>query len=177
MEIISYILSGISLALLIGASLIKGTRINLILLFVFTANILIAVNYFITDGINGAATCFVGAILTIINYSFGCKNKKVPIWLGIVYSIVFIGINIFVSGGISLLVIFVIIAALAFVMSITQENGKTFRFWTIINALAWCIYDVLAKVYAPLLQHIAHFLFTVVGMVIHDFRDKKARKN
>lgn len=177
MEIVSYILSGLSLAFLIGASLIKGTRINLILLFVFTANILIAVNYLITDGMNGAATCFVGSILTIINYFFSCKNKKVPLWLNIVYSIVFIGINILVSSGISLLGIFVIIAALAFIMSITQENGKAFRFWTIINALAWCIYDVFAKVYAPLFQHIAHFLFTVVGMVIHDFQDKKAKKD
>lgn len=170
MEIVSYILSGLSLALLIAASLMKGTRIKLILSFVFSANMLIAINYLISNELNGAVTCFIGAVLTIINYFFSCKNKNVPLWLTIIYAIVFAGVNIMVSDKFSYPGIFVIIAALAFVMGITQKNGKGFRFWTVLNALCWCSYDLLTKLYPLLIQHFAHFLFTILGMVMHDLK-------
>ena len=139
----------------------------------FAANFLIALNYFITDGINGAATCFLGAILTIINYFFNRKDKKIPTWLNVCYLIVLTTVNIIVAEGISWLGLLVIFASFAFIMSVAQENGKAFRFWTVLNVVTWCVYDMFAGLYAPLMQHTLHLLFTVAGMVIFDLKRKK----
>ncbi len=172
MEFMTYILSGLSLALMISASLMKGKSIKLILLLVFGGNFLAATSYLFSSGINGAAACYLGAAQTIINYFFDSKNKKIPIWLNVCYAIAIIAVNILVAGGFSWLGLLVIIASLTFIMCIGQDNGKMYRFWTIINMLLWCTYDIFVKSHAQLLQHVALLLFTVAGMVIHDLKKK-----
>lgn len=174
MELTAYILSGLSLALMISASLIKGNHIKIILLFVFFGNFLAATSYFISDGINGAAACYLGSLQTIINYFFDCKNKKIPNWLNICYIVAIIAVNLIVAGGFSWLGLLVIVASLTFILCIGQENGRMYRFWTIVNMLLWCLYDILAKSYAPLMQHIALLAFTVIGMIIHDLKKNKS---
>ena len=174
MELTAYVLSTLSLISMISASLVKGERIKTILLLVFCGNFLAATSYLFTgSGINGAAACYLGALQTIINYFFDSRGKKLPLWLNIVYVIAIIALNIIVAKGVTALGVLVIIASLTFVLCIGQENGKMYRFWTIVNMLLWCTYDIFAKTYAPLMQHVALLAFTVAGMIIHDVKKSK----
>ena len=170
-----FFLNTISFITLITASLIKGKHIKTILLLVFSSNFLTATSYLIVGGINGAATCYLGAILSIINFFANKKFSKIPVWLNVLYSIIFIVTNIIVSSSLSWLGLIVIFASLSFVMAIGQENGKMYRFWTIINIALWCLYDFLAEQYSPLLMHIAILIFTLIGIIIHDFKYKKSQ--
>ena len=172
MEILSYILSLLGLASMITASLIKGEKMKKILFFVFCANALIATSYLVDgSGLNGAASCYIGAIQSIINYFFDSKNKPLPKWLVVIYCVAFIVCNLAV-GGFNPLGILAIVASLTFVMCIGQSSGAKYRFWTLFNITLWGVYDILSESYSALITHVVLLVFTIVGMIVHDRKKK-----
>ena len=175
MDILSYVLSGVGLICMIVASLIKGERIKKILFLVFCGNFLTATSYLLGSGINGAASCYLGAVQTIINYFFDSKNKPIPYWLNIIYAVSIIAVNVIAAGGISPIGILAIIASLTFLFCIGQKNGKMYRFWTSVNMILWCTYDVLSGTWGPLCMHAVMLTFTVIGMIVHDFKARKEK--
>lgn len=169
MAILVYGLSLLGLACMILASVVKGERMRVTLFLVFLGNFLVGTSYlFDGKGINGAAALYLGAAQTLINYFFESKQKPIPKWLIACYAVAIIVLNIAVVGKVTALGILVIVASLTFIFCIGQKNGAGYRFWTIINMLLWCLYDVLAGVYSALLTHGTLFIFTVAGMIIHD---------
>lgn len=170
------ILSLVCLASMIAASLVKGKNMKLILLLVFCGNFSIAVSYLLAgEGINGAASCFIGAAQAVINYFFDSKGKPLPKWLIGIYMAAFVVVNLAVSfsSGFNPLCLLAIVASLTFVMMIDQDNGAKYRFWVICNSVLWCIYDVLSKSPSNFATHVCLLVFTVVGMIIHDRKKKK----
>ena len=174
MLILSYVLSILGLISMISASLIKGERMKTILALVFCGNIFVAVSYHIGgSGINGAAACYLGGVMTLINYLFDSRNIPIPKWLIAIYAVAIIVLNIWVAGGITALGILVIVASLTFVLCIGQENGAKYRFWTMINMILWCTYDILTGSFSVLVTHVPQLAFAVIGMLIHDRKKDK----
>ncbi|MBO4940970.1 MAG: YgjV family protein [Clostridia bacterium] len=177
MQTLSYILSILGLISMVTASLIKGKDMKKILFFVFCGNFLVATSYLIGgNGINGAAACYIGSLQTIINYFFDSKNKPLPTWLIVIYAIAIIALNIAVAGGITWLGLLVIVASLTFILCIGQKNGAKYRFWTIVNMVLWCTYDILSKSFGALITHAVLLLFTVIGMFVNDIKFSKTEK-
>ena len=181
MEILAYVISFIGLACMISASLIKGENMKKILFLAFCGNFLVATSYLVNSffvdaaAISGAVSCYIGSAQTIINFFFESKNKPLPVWLITVYAIAFVAANLYFGGFTSPLVYLAIIASLTFILCIGQKSGAKYRFWTIINMLLWCTYDVLAKSFSVLwCSHIPLLVFSVAGMIIHDRKQKKA---
>lgn len=171
MQILSYILSALGLISMICASLVKGERMRMVLFLVFCGNILVATSYLVGgSGINGAAACYLGGLQTLINYFYDSKNKPLPRWLIVVYVIAIVVLNIWVAGGVSVLGCLVIIASLTFIMCIGQKSGAKYRFWTIVNMILWCVYDIASVSYSALVTHLPQLGFAVIGMFIHDIR-------
>lgn len=176
MQVLSFVFSTLGLISMIVASLVKGKSMKVILALVFCGNFFFAVSYlFGGQGINGAASCFVGAAQSIINYFFDSKNKPIPKWLVAVYALAFVAVNLIV-GGFSGLGLLAIIASLSFILCIGQKNGAKYRFWTIVNVVLWCVYDLISGSYGALTSHIPLFIFTVAGMIIHDRKGKKTEE-
>lgn len=175
MEELSFCLSTLGLVSLIVASLIKGEQMKKTLMFVFAGNALVALSYVFTkDGLNGAASSFIGAAQAIINYFFDSKNKPLPIWLIVVYALSFIAVNVAVLS--SPVGIIAMAASLCFVGCVTAKSGKGYRFWQVLNNGLWILYDILSKSYAPLTVHIILCVFTIAGMIINDVKLKKEEK-
>ena len=91
-----------------------------------------------------------------------------PRWLIAFYAGFTIVLNIFVAGGISLLGLLVIVASLIFIVCVCQKNGTAYRFWTLINMLLWCIYDILSGSYSVLVAHVPQLIFVIAGILIYD---------
>lgn len=175
MQVLAYVLSILGLVSMISASLVKGERMKQILFLVFCGNVLVATSYLLDGtGINGAASCYLGGVQSIINYFFDSKNKPLPKWLIAIYAVAYIGLNLWVAQGVTALGILVIVASLTFIMCIGQTNGAKYRFWTVVNMVLWCTYDVLSQSYSAMITHVALLVFTVAGMVIHDRKSAKA---
>ena len=178
MNILAYVLSITGLICMISASLIKGEKMKQILFLVFCGNFLVATSYLVDGaGINGAAACYLGSLQTIINYFFDSKNKPLPTWLICVYALAIVAVNLWVAGGVSALGVLVIVASLTFIMCIGQKTGARYRFWTIVNMILWCLYDILSPAYPVLfMSHIPLLVFTVAGMIIHDRKKSVERE-
>ncbi|MBQ4561192.1 MAG: YgjV family protein [Clostridia bacterium] len=170
MQTLSYILSLAGLASMIVASLIKGKNMKTILLFVFLGNMLVATSYLLTGGVNGAVSCYIGGAQTIINYFFDAKKKPLPRWLIVIYAVAFVVLNL--MTGFSWLCVLAIVASLTFILCIGQKVGSKYRFWTLVNMVLWCLYDVLSRSFGVLFTHGTQLIFALIGMIIHDRNNK-----
>ena len=182
MEIAAFIFSILGLIAMLTSSLIKGRSMKNILILVFLGNAFVAISYLLDgSGLNGAASCLLGATQSIINYFFDKKEKALPRWLVGIYALSFITVNIIVSfdslfTSVKAIVLcaLAICGCLAFIMCIGQKSGAKYRFWTIVNMVMWFIYDLVSGAYSVLATHIVQLLFAVVGMIIHDRKRKDA---
>ncbi len=174
MLLLSYILSTLGLISMICASALKGERMKTILFLVFSGSILVGASYHIGgNGINGAAACYLGALQTIINYFFESKNKPLPKWLISIYAATTIALNLWVAGGLSMFSGIAIIASLSFIMAIIQKTGSGYRFWTIINMILWCTYDIGTHSYSVLITHVPQLITASVSALFHDRKGKQ----
>ena len=174
MKTLSYVLSVAGLLCMIAASLVKGKKMETILAFVFFGNALVATSYLIGgSGLNGAASCYIGAAQTLINYFFDRKRKPLPAWLIALYAIAIVVCNLLV-GGFTALGLLAIVATLTFILCIGQKDGARYRFWTVVNMVLWCLFDVLSQSYNALITHVTLLVFTLVGMILHDRKQGSA---
>ena len=180
MEFLAYVFSVIGLICMILASMLKNASMKTILALVCFANVIVGTGYLIAgSGINGAATLYLAAVQTLINYFFERDNKPIPGWLLAVYAVSIVVVNLLVSGGFSWLGLLIIVASLTFIPCIVQKEGAKYRFWTIVNMVLWCTYDVLAGLqsgaYNGLVTHVPLLLFTVAGMLLYDRKKPEAK--
>ena len=166
MKILAFILSTLGTVCICIPPLLKGKNMKLILLLVFSANALVATSYLLTGAITGAASCFVGAAQTIVNYFFDRKNKALPKWLIAIYGASFIIVNLLVFSRVTDVI--AIVAALVFIAAICQKNGKKYRFWTLVNTALWLTYDLVNLSFGPLSTHLIQLSTIIFGMVMHD---------
>ncbi len=168
----SYILSGLGLAVLIIASLIKGETIKKTLYLVLAGNLLVATSYlFVPNGANGAISSYIGSIQALINIIYAKKNKKIPVWLLVVYALSFIFANFAVLED--AIGIIALLATLCFVGCVSSKTGRGYRIWQTANNLLWILYDILSHSYGPLVTHTVLCLFTVAGILWNDLRKTK----
>lgn len=171
MDMLPIILSAVATVCGCIPPIIKGKNMKLILLVVFLNNLLVAVSYILTKDLSGAAICFVGAATSIINYFFDSKGKRLPVWLLVVYALAFTAINLFTVKQVA--DILTLLAALAFVMAISQSSGKRYRMWALANAGLWLVFDLIVWAEGPIIAHLAQFIIVIVGMLAYD-RKKSA---
>lgn len=167
MQTLSYVLNIIGTCAMVFALVRPGEKIKQILFFTFLGNFLVATGYLVGgSGINGAISCYVGAAITIVNFTLQSKHKPIPKWLVAIYALAFIGLNL--AGGFTWLCLLAIAACMTFVLSVIQNNGAIFRVWTFANMILWISYDLLSKSYAGLIPHVVMLVFTLVGMFVQD---------
>ena len=183
METLALIFSTLGLIAMLTSSLLKGKNMKKILILVFLGKAFVAVSYLLGgSGLYGAASCILGALFSIVNYFFDAKEKPVPKWLAAIYGLSFVAVNIIVSFNsivtfgdtvsvdykALVLCVLAIFGTLAFVLCIGQKNGAKYRFWTVMNMIMWCIYDLISGNIQVLITHIIQLSVAVVGMIIHD---------
>lgn len=171
MKTLAFILSAIGTICICIPPLLKGKNMKLILLLIFSTNVLLATSYFLTGAFNGTATCCIGAIQTIINYFLERKNKPIPVWLIVIYACTFTIVNILLFTHVADII--ALLAALMFVFGISQKSGKGYRLWTMVNTLLWILYDFTTASFGPLSTHAIQLTTILIGMVMHDKKNTK----
>ncbi len=173
MQTVAYVLSLLGLVCCITSMLIKGNKIWFNLLFVFLGNLLVAISYLLEgNGINGSASCFIGAVQSIVSFAYQRKQLPLPKWMPAIYAAAFTGINLYL-GGFNFFCLLAIVASLSFVMCVIQNNGAKYRFWAVVNGCLWALYDLLTKSYSALFTHVVLLGFTIVGVLMHDVKRNK----
>ncbi len=171
MAYISYIVSFI--ATILGLLEPFGKKMKTILLFNFTGNFLVGISYLLTGSNSGAAICAVACGQVLVNYIFDTKEKKVPIWLIIIYAVAFLAVNLLSFAA--WYDVLSLIAAMLFVISVAQSNSKHYRVLYFLNSAVWIFYDFLAGAYGNLITHIVLLIATFTAIIIRDKKKETQR--
>ena len=147
-----------------------GKKMKTILTLNFTGNFLVGSSYLMVGQLSGAAICYFACVQVFINYIFDLKGKKVPLWLIVVYAVIFLAINLVTFAY--WYDVFALVASMLFVFSVAQSNAKYYRLLYFANSTIWIFYDFLAKAYGNLATHIILFFATIISIVV---RDRKAQ--
>ena len=167
-EILSFVLSAVSMLLFMISNFLKGKKMGAILVLNVVGNLMMAAGYVCVSNASGAAISAIAAVVGIINYFYAAKQKKIPVWLLIVYSVVFICANLATFSNWKDIIS--LIAALTAVFVISSPNGKQYRIWAITNQSLWCLFDVLCGNWGPLASHLALACTTFLGILKNDIR-------
>ena len=163
------VISVFSTACIVSTSYLRDVKKILILLA--TANLAIAISYFLQKSYNGAISCTIGAVTAIVSGVYDIKGKEIPLFVSILYGVAFTIANLFAweawhTTGI------VIIASLMFAISTIQKTGTMYRVWTMGNILLWITYDIITESGASLVSHLITFTFITSGMIIDIVKSK-----
>lgn len=173
MDIAAIILNLVGLSLVVLTYILKKANMKQILLLIFVANLLVATSYLLSgDGINGAVSGYMACAMTIINFFFQSKQKPIPKWLGAIYAVSFVAVNLAISEW-NVFTVLAIGAALFFVASILQSGGKGYRLCSVGNAVLWSTYDLLTGAYGALLTHGSLLAVTLGSVLLYDVWKKK----
>ncbi len=168
-ETISYALS--LLATVLGIIEPFNKNMRMVLAFSCVGNFAVAISYLLVGSISGAIICFIGGAITFINFFFAKRGKDVPLWLVIIYAVVFAGASLpsfaYWYDAVSL------VAAIVFVLSVAQPDPKYYRIFFILNSGLWIAYDFFAKAYGNLFTHVTLFVAIFVSIIIRDGIKKK----
>jgi len=169
MESLSYAASLI--ATVLGLIEPFGKKMKTILMLNFLGNVLVGISYLLISGYSGAAICFTACIQVLINYTYDARGKKLPKWLIALEAVVFMVIN--AATFAHWYDILALLAAMLFVLSVSQSNAKHYRVLYMSNSFTWIAYDLLAGAYGNLFTHAVLFIATMSAILIRDIKSKK----
>ena len=173
MTSISYVLSLV--ATVLGLIEPFGKNMKTILAFNFTGNLLVGLSYFLIGEMSGASICFVACVQVMINFIFDVKERKIPLWLIVVYMIAFLSVNLLTFAN--WYDAFALAASALFVVSVAQSDAKYYRVLYFLNSTVWILYDFLSGAYGNLFTHIVLFIATLISIVLRDRKQKKQPTN
>jgi len=168
-ETISWALSLI--ATVLGLVEPFSKKMSLVLLLSFIGNLLVGTSYLLVGQSSGALICFVACVQLFINSLYDRKKKKVPLWLIVIYSLAFLGVNLMSFAA--WYDVLALLAALCFVLSVAQPDPKYYRLFFVSNSSLWIVYDFLAGAWGNLFTHVTLFVATLLAIYFRDVRGKK----
>jgi len=142
---------------------------SIILAFNFGANLLVGISYLLVSGFSGAVICFVACVQVVINYFFVVRGRETS------ELIIFISIILFVFLNVITFKVWydvlTLMAAIFFVLSVSQSKVKSYRVLYFLNSTVWVIYDFLAGAYGNLITHIVLLIATLGAMLLQYIKD------
>ncbi len=142
------------------------------LIFQMLANIAIAINFGLVDGISGAVVCIIGTVQTLVMFLMRRKEIEPQGWLLGIFLIAYIMASVVmyskwfdVLSG---------IAAVTFAIAVVQKNTAMYRSIMLINSCLWIVFDFCAGAYTAIITHGIILASIVVGMIGLDAKKEKA---
>ena len=142
------------------------------------ANALVVCQYSIRGEISSSGVCAVGAAQTLIIYFFARKEKKVPVYLTLLFTVAALSFPIVsaVTRGsfdpVSDLL--PMIASVTFNVAMVQSSSSISRILMFINATIWLILNCINPSLSLIVTYIVLDTSNIVGMVRLDRAEWKA---
>ena len=142
------------------------------LIFQMLANIAIAINFGMVDGISGAVVCIIGTVQTLLLFVMRKKEIEPKLWLLGLFLVAYITAAIVmyskwfdVLSG---------IAAVTFAVAVFQKNTSMYRAIMLVNSCLWIVFDFCAGAYTAIITHGVILASIIVGMIGLDAKKEKA---
>lgn len=147
-----------------------------ILRFQTAANLFYAIQYLLLNAITASLMSFVSVFRCIVFFIFEKKNKKVPIYILVVFLALIIILAKFLNYGI--MGFLPVVCTLLYTIGIWQRNLNVFRIITLITACIWVGYNVFVGAYPSLIGNVFEILTALIAIYRFNLSesDNKKRK-
>lgn len=133
------------------------------LIFQMLANIAIAINFGLVDGISGAVVCIIGTIQTLVMFLMRRKEMEPKWWLLGAFLIAYITASVVMYS--KWFDILSALAAVTFAVAVIQKKTSMYRSIMLINSCLWIVFDFCAGAYTAIITHGIILVSIVVGMI------------
>lgn len=149
-------------------------NMRLLLALQIISNGLLMLNFALLDAWSGALTAILATVQTIIIFIFRVSNKKIPVFVIILFMASFItGTIITYTRPLDIIPC---VAAFIFVFSIIQTKASVCRVYSLLNTILWIIYDIGSGAWTTIITHVLLLGSAIVGIMRHDIGKKRRNK-
>lgn len=160
------------LACVLSVISMLSKRITGALIFQMAANVTIAINFGLTNGLSGAIVCIIGSIQTLTLFIMRRKDKEPKWWLLLIFLAAYISASVFTFNY--WFDILSAIAAVTFAVAVMQKNPANYRIIMLINSCLWLVFDFCAGSYGAIVTHTVILISIIAGMVKNDIKKEIA---
>lgn len=138
----------------------KSSNRKQIYLFNSIANIFSGIQYYLLNAITGAISCIVAIFRNIIFYKY---NKKVPLYVLIIYIIALILLNS--KSYVNYFAVIPVLLVIVYSVSLYINKVKVIKYAILITDLLEIIYDVYYKAYAGIAVCLIDAIIVIISLI------------
>ena len=158
-------------AAIVSIVIVQFKKIEHILIGEILSNATIAATYVFLGGWSGASLCIAASIHTVTSFWFNKRSRAYPIWLTVLFELVYIACSVFSYKGI--IDILSCIAAMLFGLAVIQDSAAKYRLLMLFNALLWIVYDIGTKAYTTIFTHSFIAVSILTAIIRLDIQNKE----
>jgi len=152
---------GLCALILMFYSYQKNNKKGFLLVQTF-ANLFYGIQYFLLNAFSAMVSNIISIIRCIVFYKYENKNKKIPIYILLIFEISIIILGIFTFENIySIIPVFI---ACVYTYGTWQKNLKVTYFIGVIVAALWIIYNFVVGAYVAIIGSVIEFIGSVIGL-------------
>lgn len=138
------------------------------LIFQMLANLTIAINFGLVDGLSGSIVCIIGTVQTLVMFLIRRKEKEPTQWLLGVFLVMYMAAAVIMYS--KWFDILSGIAAVTFAVAVMQKKPSMYRAIMFINSCLWIVFDFCAGAYTAIITHGVIMISVIVGMIKNDLK-------
>jgi hypothetical protein len=148
---------------------ITSVLINKKILIIFTilCNIFFTIQFFMMGAYSGAFTCITTSLLALIVHMYHSRGSNTPEIISVLFISIFI-LTGFINSNINLdgNDLLPILAAIVMLYALNNKNIKTSKFYYLLLAALWIVYDINLPIIAweNIINQVLLIIFTVVTL-------------
>lgn len=146
-----------------------------ILIGLILVNLTSTIAYIFLGTYSASVVTTIAIFQTYIKYKYDQKDKKMPIYLQIIFIIISIIGGIFTAH--SWLDIIPTICLVLYTLSILQSKERNIRLLIVANILGWIIYDAYALAFVGILTSMFSLTSTIIAIIRYDIRKEAKKEN
>lgn len=140
------------------------------LIYQMLANIAIAINFALVDGISGGVVCIIGTVQTLVMFLMRKREIEPKNWLLFVFLAAYIIASVIMFA--KWFDILSAVAAVTFAVAVFQKNTSAYRAIMLVNSCLWIVFDFCAGAYTAIITHGIILVSIIVGMIGIDSKKK-----
>ena len=145
-----------------------------ILGFQIAANLFYAIQYLVLNAITASVMSFVSVLRCIAFFVFEKKNKKVPVYVLVIFIALIIILAKVLNYGI--MGFFPVVCTLLYTIGIWQKNLNIFRIITLLTACIWIGYNIFVGAYPSLIGNVFEVLTSLIAIYRFNLNESEIKK-
>lgn len=139
----------------------KKTKKDFFIVQIF-ANLFYALQYILLKAYSGTSASVVAILRSVVFYDFENKDKQIPVFVLLIFELIFILVGIFTFEGIYSTI--PILIHCIYTLGTWFKSLKTTYIIAIISAILWTVYSLMVGAYVSIIANFVELTAGILGL-------------